>query len=74
MSYAGVVVLGLLLATALFSIHIALEFSVLRAKVVATSSAIGLQFLLNRFVVFRLPTGKEIAGRFGARRAPGIAE
>jgi putative flippase GtrA len=51
--YAGVVSLGLAVATAIFSLFVALDASVLFAKLAATASAIALQFVLNRAVVFR---------------------
>ena len=51
--FAGVVFLGLVLATAIFSMLMVLGVAVLDAKFVATASAIGLQFVLNRSVVFR---------------------
>ena len=51
--YAGVVLVGLAVATAIFSLFVALDVSVFFAKLAATASAIALQFVLNRAVVFR---------------------
>lgn len=51
-SYAVVVFLGLAVATAVFSLSVALDVSLLFAKLAATASAIALQFALNRAVVF----------------------
>jgi putative flippase GtrA len=58
--FVGVVLLGLVLATAIFSILIALNVGVLHGKLVATGSAIGLQFILNRVVVFRSSRSGEL--------------